>query len=179
MLCSVTPMETKDPQDRDPVGVMLQGPDPRGTEMWGYVLLSSFSFLLQSKLRFCWPYKWRKERKQRISSLLLLLCFKAPGRDKPKQTVLHKSRYPDFPFGHELLPVLCVKMGGFEMWIMWCWTPAVGWTQHFEVQVLMLLKDICVVLWQKKQSMTIFPRVCVSCDDTNYREMTGVVRNSR
>lgn len=167
MLCSVTPMETKDPQDRDPVGVMLQGPDPRGTEMWGYVLLSSFSFLLQSKLRFCWPYKWRKERKQRISSLLLLLCFKVPGRDKPKQTVLHKSRYPDFPFGHELLPVLCVKMGGFwdVNYVMLdpsCWVDTALWGSSADAAEGYLCctvakkakhdnipKSLCVLWWYK------------------------------
>lgn len=43
----------------------------------------------------------------------------------------------------------------------------------------MLLKDIRVVLWLKEQSMKIFLRVYVSYDDTNSREMTGVVvRNS-
>lgn len=42
----------------------------------------------------------------------------------------------------------------------------------------MLLKNICVVLWLKEKSMTLFLRVFVSCDDANYREMTGVVTNS-
>lgn len=55
---------------------------------------------------------------------------------------------------------------------------AVGWTQHFGLQVLMMLKDICVVLWLKEQTMTIFLKVWVSCEDMNYREITGVVRNS-